>query len=556
MLTALSIRNVVLIEKLDLSFQHGLCVLTGETGAGKSILLDALGLALGARAETGLLRQGSDGAVVTACFEVAIDHPANRMLAEHGIEIEDTLLLRRTLNDAGRTRAYINDQSTSVGLLKRVGESLIEIQGQFEQHGLLDSATHIALLDSFGRLQAKAKQVREDFRIWRDAQTAQINATEEAKRARQDEDYLRHALEELDTLDPQQGEDAELTETRRFLMQAGHIVEAVQAAQLEFESNNPVGETLRSALRKLERASESAAGRLDPVIAAFDRALAEVDAATDALSDAARVIEIDDSRLNDIEERLFALRELARKHRVDVDGLSNLRQQFSDRLVLIDDQSDALAKLEETVHKARNTYQKHAKNLSKARTKAAKALDTAVNEELPPLKLEKASFTTELRQTPEEDWGESGIDSARFMVATNPGEPSGPIGRIASGGELSRFMLALKLVLTSADEQPSLVFDEVDSGVGGATAHAVGERLGRLADHTQLLVVTHSPQVAARGADHLLVKKAGSGARVVTDVQRLGGDDRLEEVARMLSGAAITEEARAAASRLIEGSAS
>ncbi len=555
MLTALSIRNVVLIEKLDLTFRHGLCVLTGETGAGKSILLDALGLALGARAETGLLRQGSNSAVVTACFEVPADHPANRLLAEHEIGIEETLLLRRTLNAAGRTRAFINDQSTSVGLLKKVGESLIEIQGQFEQHGLLDSATHLSLLDVFGRLQVKAQEVHDAFHAWRDTQLEQSKATEDAERARRDEDYLRHALEELDTFDPREGEDSELTETRRFLMQAGQIVEAVQAAQSEFDTNNPINETLRSALRKLERVSEASAGRLDPAIAALDRAVAEVEAATETLSEAAQVIEIDDLRLNNVEERLFALRELARKHRVDVDKLPELRQSFHDRLALIDDQSDAVAKLEAAVQKARTRYLRHAETLSKARTKASKALDKAVNLELAPLKLEKATFTTELGVKAEDDWGESGINAARFMVATNPGEPVGPIGRIASGGELSRFMLALKLVLTSAGDQPSLIFDEVDSGVGGATAHAVGERLWRLADRTQLLVVTHSPQVAARGSDHFLVKKAGSGGRVVTDVQRLGGDDRLEEVARMLSGAAITEEARAAAGRLIEGTA-
>ncbi len=554
MLTALSIRNVVLIEKLDLSFQQGLCVLTGETGAGKSILLDALGLALGARADAGLLRQGSESAAVTACFEVPVDHSANRLITEHGIDVEDTLLLRRTLNDAGRTRAYINDQATSVGLLKRVGESLIEIQGQFDQHGLLDAGTHLSLLDMFGRLQSKAKQVGEDFNTWQHANNALSHAAEEAERARRDEDYMRHALEELDSLSPQEGEDDSLNESRRYLMQAGHIAEAVQAAQSEFRSKKPISEALHSALRKLERVSETAAGRLDPAIAALDRALAEVDVASDALTEAAHAIEVDDSQLNQIEERLFALRELARKHRVDVDFLAALQQQFRDRLALIDDQSNALGRLQADVEEARKTFLQHAEILSKARQKAASALDKAVNSELPPLKLEKALFKTEMNRMAEEGWSTSGIDSTRFMVATNPGQPAGPIGRIASGGELSRFMLALKLVLTSAGDQPSLIFDEVDSGVGGATAHAVGQRLWRLADRTQLLVVTHSPQVAARGSDHFLVKKAGSGKRVVTDVQRLGGKDRLEEVARMLSGAVITEEARAAAGRLIEGS--
>lgn len=555
MLTALSIRNVVLIERLDLTFEAGLCVLTGETGAGKSILLDALGLALGARAETSLLRQGSDSASVSASFDVPPNHPASKMIEEHGIEAEDTLVLRRTLSRAGRTRAFINDQTASVGLLKQVGESLIEIQGQFEQHGLLDQATHLSLLDMFGKLQGKATAVRNAYRSWRDAEAALAEAAAEAERARRDEDYLRHALEELDALDPQEGEDAELAETRRFLMQAEHIVDAIAAARSEFDAKKPVSESLRAALRKLERLSETAGGRLDAAIAALDRALAEVEAASAVLSDAARSIDTDDARLNHIEERLFALREIGRKHRVDVEALPQLRQRFSDRLALIDHQTETLARLEETLRAARETYLQEAEALSQSRAKAAKAFDKAVNRELPPLKLEKAVFATALDRLEEADWNESGLDRARFMIATNPGEAAGPIGRIASGGELSRFMLALKLVLISSGEQPSLIFDEVDSGVGGATAHAIGQRLWRLADRTQLLVVTHSPQVAARGSDHLLVQKAGSGNRVVTDVKRLGGDSRLEEVARMLSGAEITAEARAAAGRLIEGNA-
>ena len=555
MLTALSIRNVVLIEKLDLTFEAGLCVLTGETGAGKSILLDALGLALGARAETGLLRRGADGATVAATFEVPPDHPANELLAEHGIDPEDALVLRRSLNGSGRTRAFINDQPASVGLLRRVGESLIEIQGQFEQHGLLNPGTHLALLDAYGRLEAEADRVAARYRAWRAAAAALETAETEAARARRDEDYLRHALEEMDSLDPQEGEDAELAETRRFLMQAGHIVEAIDAARAEFDAKRPVSESLRAALRKLERLSETAAGRLDAAIAALDRALAEVETASDVLNEAARSIDTDDTRLNQIEERLFALREIGRKHRVDVETLPQLRQRLAERLALIDDQADALVRLEASVRESRDAYFETAERLSAARGKAARALDKAVNRELPPLKLEKAAFSTELAQLDEGEWGESGLDRARFMVTTNPGEPAGPIGRIASGGELSRFMLALKLVLTASGEQPSLIFDEVDSGVGGATAHAIGQRLWRLADRTQLLVVTHSPQVAARGSDHLLVRKAGSGERVVTDVQRLGGESRLEEVARMLSGAEITAEARAAAGRLIEGNA-
>ena len=553
MLTALSIRNVLLIERLDLAFQSGLSVLTGETGAGKSILLDALGLALGSRAETGLVRQNSDSALVAASFEVPSNHPAKQLIEEHGIEAEDMLVLRRTLNGAGRSRAFINDQATSVALLKQVGESLIEIQGQFEQHGLLDSATHLSLLDMFGKLQGKAVTVRDTYRAWREAEVVLANASSETEQARRDEEYLRHALDELDALDPQAGEDAELTATRRFLMQSEQIADAIQAARLEFDTKKPVSETLRIALRKLERFSETADGQLDNSIAALDRALVEVEAASTLLNEAARSIDTEDARLNQIEERLFALREIGRKHRVDVEFLPELRQRFSERIAQIDHQSETLAQFETNAREARESFTKAAQALSKARAKSGQALDKAVNAELPPLKLERAIFATELELVAEDAWSETGLDRARFMIATNPGEPAGPIGRIASGGELSRFMLALKLVLISSGGQPSLIFDEVDSGVGGATAHAIGQRLWRLADRTQLLVVTHSPQVAARGSDHLLIQKSGSGDRVITDVIRLSGESRLEEVARMLSGAVITAEARAAASRLIEG---
>ena len=553
MLTALSIRNVLLIERLDLAFQSGLSVLTGETGAGKSILLDALGLALGSRAETGLVRQNSDSALVAASFEVPSNHPAKQLIEEHGIEAEDMLVLRRTLNGAGRSRAFINDQATSVALLKQVGESLIEIQGQFEQHGLLDSATHLSLLDMFGKLQGKAVTVRDTYRAWREAEIVLANASSEMEQARRDEEYLRHALDELDALDPQAGEDAELTATRRFLMQSEQIADAIQAARLEFDTKKPVSETLRITLRKLERFSETADGQLDDSIAALDRALVEVEAASTLLNEAARSIDTEDARLNQIEERLFALREIGRKHRVDVEFLPELRQRFSERIAQIDHQSETLAQFETNAREARESFIKAAQALSKARAKSGQALDKAVNAELPPLKLERAIFATELELVAEDAWSETGLDRARFMIATNPGEPAGPIGRIASGGELSRFMLALKLVLISSGGQPSLIFDEVDSGVGGATAHAIGQRLWRLADRTQLLVVTHSPQVAARGSDHLLIQKSGSGDRVITDVIRLSGESRLEEVARMLSGAVITAEARAAASRLIEG---
>ena len=553
MLTALGIRNVVLIEKLDLTFDEGLCVFTGETGAGKSILLDALGLAIGERADTGLLRHDGGEAVVTATFEVASDHPAVTLAAAHGIDTEDVLILRRTLNAAGRTRAFINDQSISVGFLRRVGELLIEIQGQFAQQGLLDSANHLPLLDTFGQQTGRAATLGDAYRAWRDAGAALTQAQSETEQARQDEEYLRHALDELDQFDPEPEEDAALSIERRRLMQAEHLVDAVDAARKDVVGRNPICDSLRNALRRLERATESAQGLFDPAITALDRALDDAEAAVDALNAAGRGIEIDDTRLNTIEERLFALRDLARKHRVDTTALPDLRQRMRDRLARIDDQTEALAALDETVAARRNAYIRQAEALSKARNKAAKALDAAVTAELPPLKLENAVFVTEMERLDEDDWTPSGIDRIHFAVSTNRGTPVGPINRVASGGELSRFMLAIKVVLATIGVSPSLVFDEVDSGVGGATAYAVGERLRRLADRLQVLVVTHSPQVAARGIDHFRVHKTSTGDRVVTGVERLAESDRREEVARMLSGAAVTEEARAAARRLIEG---
>ncbi len=554
MLTALGIRNVVLIEKLDLTFDSGLCVFTGETGAGKSILLDALGLALGERADTGLLRHDGGDAVVTATFEVALDHPAVALAAEHGIGTEDVLILRRTLNAAGRTRAFINDQSTSVGFLRRVGSLLIEIQGQFSQQGLLDPANHLPLLDAFGRHADRAAKLGVAYGAWSDSGAALRKAQSESEQARQDEEYLRHALAELDQFGPEPDEDAELSAERRRLMQAEHLVEALDAARKDVAGRNSVSDSLRDALRRLERVAEAAEGLFDLAIAALDRALDEAEAAADALNAAGRAIEIDEARLNAIEERLFALRDLARKHRVDTTALPEIRQRMSGQLTRIDDQADALAALAAKAASCRSAYVGLAEAMSKARAKAAKALDAAVAAELPPLKLEHAVFVSQLERLEEADWSASGIDRVRFAVSTNPGTPAGPINRVASGGELSRFMLAIKVVVKTMGVQPSLVFDEIDSGVGGATAYAVGERLRRLADRQQVLVVTHSPQVAARGVVHLRVHKAASGGQFVTGVERLAVSDRQEEVARMLAGAAVTEEARAAARRLIDGS--
>lgn len=553
MLTALSIRNVVLIERLDIGFGRGLSVLTGETGAGKSILLDALGLALGARSDARLLRHGSDQATVVAEFATAPEGPAAPLLADQGIECDSTILLRRVLGKDGRTRAFVNDQPVSIGFLRELGDSLVEIQGQFDERGLMNQATHLGVLDACGCLGENRDATRNAFTALAAARAARAEAARAVEQAKEDEEFLRHALTELERLDPQPGEEAELASTRQMLMNAEKTAEALNAAFSELEGETGVESRLRKALTHLERGAEKAGAALDPAIQAVERAVIETEEATGILRDAAANVDLDGSRLEQLEDRLYALRDVARKHRVEVDGLAALRDDLTARLALIEDSTDRLDALAAEERRARERYIECATELRNARHQAAAALDQAVNGELPPLKLEKASFSTQITELAEEDWGETGMDKGAFMVTTNPGAPAGPLSRIASGGELSRFMLALKVVLAASGGPETLVFDEVDSGIGGATVDAVGERLARLADGLQVLVVTHSPQVAARGNIHLRVEKHSGDDDTLTEVTRLLDSDRREEVARMLSGAQITDEARAAADQLIHG---
>ncbi len=552
-LAALTIRDVVLIERLALGFRKGLCVLTGETGAGKSILLDALGLALGARAESGLVRHGADQASVTAEFDLAGDHPAVAILKEQGLDAEERLVVRRTVSADGRSRAWVNDQAVGVGLLKRLGEELVEVHGQFDTHGLLNPQTHRAVLDAYAGLDAQAAQVAAAHRAWRQVEEARANAAAEIARARSEEEYLRHAVTELDALAPRAGEEEELAETRAVLMHREKLVDAMNAAFAELSGERGVERALSSAIRTLSRIADKAGGSLDPVIAALDRAAAEAAEALSALQAASADIDMDPQALEKLEERLFALRAAARKHGVAVDGLSGLRKDMADRLLLIEDQGDLLTRLAREAEAARAAYRKSAEALGAARREAAGRLDAAVAGELPPLKLDKARFRTLVEPLGEAEWGPAGMDRIVFQVATNPGAPPGALNKIASGGELARFMLALKVVLAQTSTVGTLVFDEVDTGIGGAVAAAVGERLERLGHGLQVLVVTHSPQVAARGSTHLKVQKSVRGERVSTGVAELDGDDRREEIARMLSGATVTAEARAAADSLIAG---
>ncbi len=566
MLVELAIRDVVLIERLDLKFADGgkdgtggrkggaLAALTGETGAGKSILLDALGLALGSRGDSGLVRHGAAQATVSAAFEVGAKHPALKLLAEQGLDSGDgLLLLRRVLGGDGRGRAFVNDQPVSVGLLRQIGDLLVEVQGQFEQHGLLNPARHREVLDEFAGLGAAAATLAGAHAGWKDAEAAHARAQDELNAARAEQDYLRHAVDELARLEPRRNEEKELAEERALLRHGAALAEALGTAAAELDAGRGVAGALRAAQRVLERNADKAGGRFDPALAALDRAAVEAAEAQAQVDELRRSLNADPGRLEQVEERLYALRTAARKYHVEIDGLAGLREKLEEQLAAIDGGGQHLKKLRQAADQARAAYVALAEKMTAARQKAATALDKAVAGELAPLKLEKARFITRLEKLAEAEWGESGMDRVAFLVSTNPGTPPGPLNRVASGGELSRFMLALKVVLARTGSVQTLVFDEVDSGVGGATAAAVGERLAKLARDRQVLVVTHSPQVAAKANLHWRIGKRSLKGSTVTEVAVLDAEGRREEIARMLAGSEITAEARAAAARLMAG---
>jgi len=557
MLLGLSIRNVVLIEQLDLSLKPGLCVLTGETGAGKSILLDALGLALGFRAERNLVRAGADQAVASAEFDLTADHPANALLVEHGVESGDTLTLRRILSKDGRSRAFINDQPASVGLLRQLGDMMIEIEGQFAEQGLLNPATHRDTLDAYGGLTTEKAATAETWHQWRIAMQALESAKGALSRALEEEAELKEFVEELDNLAPETGEETKLAETRTLMMHKEQLIAAMNTARdgLSEESgvSGGVEDRLRSALSALEKAADKAPGKLNGAIAALERTLIECAEAEAQLATLGGELDMDSTEQARIEDRLFALRDAAKKHRVTVDELPALRQELAARLEALSGGENSLNKLAEAERVAYSAYTKAAGILSSGRDKAASALDAAVAVELPALKLEKAVFCTRATPLEEADWGEQGCEKVYFEVSTNPGAAPGPLNKIASGGELARFMLALKVVVAQTGDAGTLVFDEVDSGVGGAVAAAVGERLAKLGEGRQVLVITHSAQVAARGGHHLRVAKEGTDT-ITTTVDSLNDKERREEIARLLSGASVTDEARAAADSLLKAS--
>lgn len=549
MLTGLSIRDVVLIEALDLEFANGLGVLTGETGAGKSILLDALGLALGARADSGLVRAGADKAQVTASF----DAPANvvALLGDNDIEIDvgEPLLIRRSVKADGGSKAFINDQPCSAALLRDVGASLVEIHGQHDDRGLLNPRGHRALLDAFGRCDTAT--VAANFTSWHEAKVRLDIAREALENAARDQEWLEHAVAELAAFNPQPGEEEELAGERSDMQKGERIAEDLKAVLESFDGPKSGLALIRSAARKLDRLAD-AHPLLAEALTSLDRAVIEASEAEDKLNAAARAIEYEPARLDEIEERLFELRALARKHNVAPDGIIALQERLTAQLQSIEAGGEGLALLEAEVAAKHAAYVTSATALSETRRVSAAKLDAAVKVELAPLKLDAAQFQTSVEQLPEDRWAASGMDRVEFLISTNPGAPFAPLAKIASGGELSRFILALKVALAEEGGAATIIFDEIDRGVGGAVAAAIGERLARLAQHTQLLAVTHSPQVAAKGKAHYFIAKSSQGTVTRTGVVLLDNDARSQEIARMLSGAEVTDEARAQAKRLLE----
>jgi DNA repair protein RecN (Recombination protein N) len=563
MLIGLWIRDVVLIEALDLSIGPGLTALTGETGAGKSIILDALGLATGARAEAGLVRRGAAQAVASAVFAPTPDHPVWDLLEEKGISYarDEDLVLRRTLSADGRSRAFVNDQATSVGVLRELGERLIEVHGQHETVGLLDARTHRPLLDAYGQLAPLAREVGDHWAAWREARGRADDLRDLVGRAAAEAEELTLRLSELDRLDPQAGEEVQLAEERAILGAAEKALTDISGAREAFDG---LSARLASAVRGLEHARTRAlqAGaaedggavvRLAAASAAVDRVFGEVQEAEAAVDAAAEAFDFRPDQLEKTEERLFELRAMARKLGASVEELPGLRARFAERLRVMENSEGELKAAEAAVARARGDYLAKAAKLSAARAAAGERLAATVQAELAPLKLEKARFRVAVEALAEDRVGPAGQDRVAFEIATNPGAPFADLGAIASGGELARFALALKAALAGRAEgpQPLMIFDEVDQGVGGAVADAVGLRLRRLAADAQVLVVTHSPQVAARADAHWRIAKAGEGERLRTSVETLGADDREEEIARMLAGAQITDAARAAARALM-----
>jgi DNA repair protein RecN (Recombination protein N) len=553
MLARLAIRDIVLIDQLDLEFAAGLSILTGETGAGKSILLDALSLALGARGDGALVRQGQMQGQVTAVFDLAGDHPALALARERNIETDGELILRRVQMADGRTRAFVNDQPVSAQMIRAISSGLVEIHGQHDERALLDASTHRALVDAYGALEASVQSTRDAFDALKALEAELAAEAARLAAARAEADFAAHAHQELSKLAAKPGEEEALAERRTQMMQAEKVSADIREAHESLSGEASATPLLAAAARRLERRLSQAPALIEPCVKALDEALQALDGAVGAIEAALRAADFDPQELERTEERLFALRGMARKYSAPVSGLAALAEKYAADLAALDAGQARVAALSEAARTARRDYELAATALSKARQSSARELEKAVNGELPPLKLERARFIVEIASDPGLVAAD-GIDRIEFCVQTNPGSRAGPLMKVASGGELARFMLALKVALADRGSAPTLVFDEIDTGVGGAVADAIGQRLARLALQAQVLAVTHAPQVAARSTRHFRIAKSdvGRGERVATRVLALDASGRREEIARMLAGATITEEARAAATRLIE----
>lgn len=551
MLKSLSIRNVVLIDKLDLDFQNGFSVLSGETGAGKSILLDSVGLLLGKRAEVGMIRSGCDKLSVCGSFEIADKKGELAALcAEYDLDFEHEIIIKRTLNQDGKGKIFFNDQPITQKLLKEIGSYLVEIHGQFDNQGLLNPATHLSVLDGYGAYPEKITVLKTAFAAYKKAKDNRVNAEAKIAQSKADEDNLRHWVDEFQKMQPRENEQEELEEKRRQMMNAEKILENLDAAYKALNQGG-VQSALRQAQAAISRVNVLLNGKFDNIYSLLDTALVNADEAGEEIEAASNEVSLNQNELDAVEERLFALKALARKHNTTIEELPLVWQQMEENLrnlELGEDDIENLRKLEEAAYK---DYVKKATEVSQARLAAALRLDGKIQAELPDLKMEKARFMTQISTKPENQWNENGRDDVCFMVSTNPNTPYGSISKIASGGELARFMLALKVNLAQTSQVETMIFDEVDTGIGGATAQAVGEKLAKLGEQVQVLVVTHSPQVAAQSKYHYKVEKTTVDNVTTTSLHELSAAEKTEEVARMLSGEHITDEARAAAKVLI-----
>lgn len=551
MLKSLSIRNVVLIDKLDLDFQNGFSVLSGETGAGKSILLDSVGLLLGKRAEVGMIRSGCDKLSVCGSFEIADKKGELAALcAEYDLDFEHEIIIKRTLNQDGKGKIFFNDQPITQKLLKEIGSYLVEIHGQFDNQGLLNPATHLSVLDGYGAYPEKITVLKTAFAAYKKAKDNRVNAEAKIAQSKADEDNLRHWVDEFQKMQPRENEQEELEEKRRQMMNAEKILENLDAAYKALNQGG-VQSALRQAQAAISRVNVLLNGKFDNIYSLLDTALVNADEAGEEIEAASNEVSLNQNELDAVEERLFSLKALARKHNTTIEELPLVWQQMEENLrnlELGEDDIENLRKLEEAAYK---DYVKKATEVSQARLAAALRLDGKIQAELPDLKMEKARFMTQISTKPENQWNENGRDDVCFMVSTNPNTPYGSISKIASGGELARFMLALKVNLAQTSQVETMIFDEVDTGIGGATAQAVGEKLAKLGEQVQVLVVTHSPQVAAQSKYHYKVEKTTVDNVTTTSLRELSAAEKTEEVARMLSGEHITDEARAAAKVLI-----